>query len=47
MAQIVEDSELQSMISEMFFEQHFTDSTVVCDSCLAQPDTLAAFVANT
>ena len=28
MAQIVDDPELQSMISEMFFEQHFLDTTV-------------------
>jgi hypothetical protein len=28
MAQIKADPELQAMISEMFFEQHFTDTAV-------------------
>ena len=28
MAQITDDPKLQSMISEMFFEQHFLDTTV-------------------
>ena len=38
MAQIEADPELQAMISEMFFEQHFTDAAVRALDKTADPD---------